>query len=92
MKEESHDIIRVISPPHCARGSTRCQKCKEALEVRKICLLRVYGESLAARPVIEVNIEGNPVFLAFDVMRYFETKEEALEYAKENSVSDIVFD
>ncbi len=91
LKEESQDIIRVISPPHCARGSTRCQKCKDALEITKICLLRVYSESLSARPVIEVDINDEPVFLAFDVIKYFETQEEAQTYAEQNAISDIDF-
>lgn len=92
MKEGFRDIIRVISPPHCARGSTRCQQCKEALNEREICLLRLYSESLAARPVIEIVVDSERVFLAFDVIRRFETQKEALTYAEQKSISDIDFD
>ena len=90
MNDSIEDIIRVISPPHCARGPTRCELCKEALKNSKICLLRLYSNgSEVSRPVIEVVREGERMFLPFDVMKYFESKEDALEYAKKHSISDV---
>ena len=90
MNDGIEDIIRVISPPHCARGPTRCEQCEEALKNSKICLLRLYSNgSEVSRPVIEVVREGERMFLPFDVMIYFESKEDALEYAKKHSISDV---
>ena len=90
MKNEIEDIIRVISPPHCARGPTRCEQCKEALKNSKICLLRLYSNgSEVSRPVMEVTREGERMFFPFDVMKYFESKDDALEYAKKHSISDV---
>lgn len=86
------NIIRVLSPPHCARGPSRCEKCKEATETKKICLLRIFFDGgMITRPMIEIERNGKRSLLEFDVLRYFQGKDEALEYAKSQNISDIDF-
>ncbi len=88
----SIDIIRVISPPHCARGPTRCAKCREAQEQVKICHIRLYLESgLMARPVMKYEIDGETSFFEFDVLQTFANREEAEAYANETGIKDMDF-
>ena len=83
----SEEIIRIISPPHCARGPRGCDKCREAAEVQHICLLRVFldhGE--IARPMIQLVRDGESRLYEYDVLKYFESETEAVEYAEENGI------
>ncbi len=89
-KRPSKEIIRQLSPPHCARGPTRCDKCREAAERKEICLLRVYFDhGIAARPMIELEIDGETSFYEYDVLRVFSNENEALDHAKKNLIDDI---
>lgn len=45
-----------------------------------------------ARPVIEVNIGGQKRFLEYDAYKSFDTEAEVLEFAKLNSITDIVLE
>jgi hypothetical protein len=86
----SEDIIRRISPPHCARGPSRCEKCKEAAQTKMLCLLRVYlAPSQIARPVIYLKKDGMDSYFAFDVMKRFEDENQAIEYAKQHGIVDV---
>lgn len=88
----SEEIIRVISPPHCARGPKRCEKCAEAAKSRKICLLRVFFDHGGiARPVIEIERDDKRVLCEFDVLRRFQSEAEAIQYAEANNISDVEF-
>ena len=42
----------------------------------------------AARPMLEVEVDGRRRLAEFDVVRFFEDREEAEDYARENGVSD----
>ena len=76
-------IIRRMSIPHCARGPTRCEKYKEAAEIKKICLLQIYYEpGNIARPVIEIMKDGEPQYCEFDVEKIFEDENEAKDMPK----------
>lgn len=57
----------------------------------KISLLKVYFKvkEEAARPVIEYYIDGIKTYLVFDVVRTFDSEEEAVTYAKENNITDV---
>ncbi|MFW9919766.1 MAG: hypothetical protein ACFFED_09220 [Candidatus Thorarchaeota archaeon] len=83
-------IIRIMSPPHCARGPSRCPACKEASKVRRICLLRIFFDSgEIARPMIEIERDEKWSIHEYDVLRDFESEEDALRYAMENNLEDI---
>ena len=87
----SEEIIRVMSPPHCARGPKGCEKCREADKTKKICLLRIFFDhGYMTRPMIEVARDGERILLEYDVLRIFENRDEALEYAKKNNLTDII--
>ncbi len=83
-------IIRRLSPPHCARGPKYCSKCREAAKSERICLLRIFHDAgEIARPVIELDRNGQRSFHEYDVLRDFENKATALEFAKSNNITDI---
>jgi len=42
---------------------------------------------LIARPMIELEFEGEKIFLPYDVLAYFDTFEEAKAYAKKKNYS-----
>jgi hypothetical protein len=87
----SEEIIRVMSPSHCARGPKGCEECKEAAKTKKICLLRVFFDhGYMARPMIELERKGERILLEYDVLRVFQNIDEALEYAKKNNLTDII--
>jgi hypothetical protein len=59
----------------------------------KYWVLQVYNyHGGIARPVIEVNIGGEKRFLEYDAYKSFDTEAEALEFAKLNSITDIVLE
>lgn len=84
------EIIRILSPPHCARGPKGCDKCREAAKTKKISLLRIFFDSgMMARPMIEVERDGRRSMHEYDVIRYFGSVEEARQYAESNNISDV---
>ncbi|MHA1961278.1 MAG: hypothetical protein ACW99U_13730 [Candidatus Thorarchaeota archaeon] len=87
----SEEIIRRMTVPHCARGPSRCEKCKEAAQIERICLVRVFFDHGGiARPMMEIEREGAKLLLEFDVVRVFEDENEARDYATTNNISDSV--
>jgi hypothetical protein len=78
-------IIQKIALAHCARGIRTCPKCREVY-TRKYCLLDICVEGNAARPVIEVEINGEKVWREFDIIKIFETCDEAIAYAEVHRV------
>jgi hypothetical protein len=84
------EIIRVMSPPHCARGPHGCEECAEAAKIKIICLVRVYFDpGLFARPLMELSRDGDTSYYEFDVVRRFESKSEAIKYALDNGIEDM---
>ena len=77
-------IIKRMRLTHCKRGPSVCEKCRE-MDVEKICLLDIAPPHIGEiqRRVIEVELEGETVWREFDIIRTFETEEEAREYAKQ---------
>ncbi|MCK5046402.1 MAG: hypothetical protein KAS22_07470 [Candidatus Heimdallarchaeota archaeon] len=73
---------------HCAKGPNRCKTCKEYAKERKVALLDTSPDDpgLIARPMIEIEFEGEKIFVPFDVLAYFDTFEEAKEYAAKNNI------
>lgn len=85
--EEKNYIIRKMALPHCARGSRGCAKCAEAAKKVRIYLLEVYFDpGTITRPVIDVNVRGERIWLVYDVIKEFETEEQAEEYAEKNGL------
>ena len=86
------EVIKKMPSLHCARGPKRCEKCKELLEEGdKYALIRVYirpGD--IARPMTEIYMGGERVFKEYDVMLWFESKEEARDYAIKNGLGLLI--
>jgi len=83
-------MIKKMTIPHCARGPTGCDKCKEAAKEEKICLLRIYFKAgNVARPMTEIVVNGEKILAEYDVMKIFNDEVEAKEYAKKNSINII---
>jgi hypothetical protein len=61
------------------------------MDEERLCLLDVFppGEGLMQRRLIEVEVEGEPVWHAYEVVRVFADEEEAQAYAGENGVTDV---
>ncbi len=81
-------ILKKMARLHCARGSKRCKICKEYSKEKKWALLDIAPSKnpTAARPMIEIEIDGKMVFLTYDVLKYFDKKIEAIEYVKEKNL------
>ena len=86
----SHHIIRRIRLGHCARGPKWCEKCRE-MDREAPCLLDVdppnYG--MVARRMIELEFEGESFWREFDVVRTFESEQEARAYAEAHGIQDV---
>ena len=88
----SRYIIRKIRLAHCKKGPSICDKCRE-MDAEKICLLDICPPRVGEiqRRVIQVNIEGEQVWRGFDIVRAFDSEEEAREYADKNAIEDVKF-
>ena len=77
-----------MTPSHCQRGSRGCEICKKlAQEGEKYCLIEIVGRNgMIARPMIEVEIDGEKVFCEFDLLKIFIDQKEAKEYALKNGI------
>ena len=83
-------IIRKIRLAHCKRGPETCEKCRE-MDQGKICLLDISPPQIGEiqRRVIQVGSGNEQVWREFDVIRAFESREEALCYADEHAIDDV---
>ena len=77
-----------MTPFHCQRGSRSCEICnKLAQEGEKYCLIEIIGRNgMIARPMIELEIEGERVYYEFDLLKIFIDQKEAKEYALKNEI------
>jgi hypothetical protein len=80
-----YSVIQKITLAHCARGIRTCPKCREVY-TRKYCLLDICPAGNAARPVIEVEIDGEKVWREFDIIKIFETCDKAIAYARAHKI------
>jgi hypothetical protein len=78
-------VIRLIRQAHCARGATRCPRCREAEALPpRPCLLDTQPpRPEQARPTIEV-APGH--FRAYDVVQVFATVDAAAAHAREHGL------
>jgi hypothetical protein len=89
-KRMSCTIIRRIRLAHCKRGPAVCEKCRE-MDVERICLLDICppDQGLMQRRVIEVEVDGEVTWREFDVIRAFDSEEEARAYAETEGIKDV---
>ena len=87
-------LIKKMTKMHCGRGPKRCKICEEYAKEMKFALLDIAPEvhPEAARPMIEIEVEGEKVFQVYDVVAYFNSLEEAESYANQKMISyEILF-
>lgn len=93
VREDEELAVRLLRRIHCARGSARCEKCKEAAsEPPSPVLLDVAPDGDAARPTIALERGGKTVHAAFDVLRRFASLEEARAFAARHGLTDVKLD
>lgn len=89
----SRYAIRRLRTVHCKRGPATCAICRE-MNREAICLLDIDvphpGEM--QRRVLQVLVEGEPVWREYDVVREFENEQQARAYATENGIVDVRFE
>jgi len=86
----SRYIIKKLRLAHCKRGPSTCEKCRE-MDIERICLLDVCPPDVGKvqRRVIQVDVGDEKIWREFDIVRTFEGKEEAIEYADKNGIKDV---
>ncbi len=83
-------IIRKMRLTHCKRGPLVCAKCRE-MNVEKICLLDIVppDEGLVQRRVIQVEENGEKVWREFEIVRTFDSHDQAREYARDHGITQV---
>ncbi len=78
---------------HCARGSG-CKKCDAlAAQGPKYTLIELIGRGgMIARPMMEIEFEGDKTWMEFDILETFENKDDAEAYSNENGIEIIIDD
>lgn len=86
--EEFVEIIKWMPIIHCARGASRCDKCKKAIqEGLKISLVKVYLKpGYIARPMTDIDINGKKSICEYDIVTRFKDEKEAKDYARKHNV------
>ena len=86
----SRYVIRKVRPAHCKRGPDRCEECR-TLDAERVCLLDVCPprEGEIQRRVIKLIRDGVEAWREFDIVRVFESPEDARHFALENGVEDV---
>ena len=86
----SRYVIRKVRLAHCKKGPDRCEECR-TLDAERICLLDVspprQGE--IQRRVIQLVRDGVETWCEFDVVRAFESPDDARRFAVEHGVEDV---
>ncbi len=85
-------VIRAQKPLHCARGASRCEKCKEAeRQPARPKLLDICpdGDDVA-RPAVVLLRDGKESLRVYDVLQTFESAEAAEEFAKQHGIADVI--
>lgn len=84
--EQPRYIIRKLRLAHCKRGPERCEKCRE-MDAERLCLLDICPPDVGMlqRRVIQVGDEWRE----FDVVKVFESVDEAQGYAAAHQITDI---
>ena len=87
-------VLKKMSRIHCARGPKNCKICKEYAEDKRWALLLVNPDEnpMATRPMIELEVEGEMVFLPFDVLSYWDDIISALDFVEAKGLKVHVID
>ena len=90
----THYVLKKMARIHCARGPKGCDICKEYASDLKWALLIINPDDnpMAARPVIELDVEGEMVFMPFDVLAYYDDIKDAMEYVTEKKLKIEIID
>jgi hypothetical protein len=84
------DLLKIyyLRGSHCARGSSRCPRCKEAEKNGSYALLGQDSNEIdACRQITSFTTEdGKKVHSPFKVVKKFESKEEAVSYGQTNNI------
>jgi hypothetical protein len=85
-----YHVIRTVRIAHCKRGPSRCDQCRE-MDAGRICLLEVCppGEGEMQRRVLSFEENGVQVWREFDIVKIFESTEEAQTYAQQHGIDDV---
>jgi hypothetical protein len=87
-------VLKKMARIHCARGPKRCEICREYASDLKWALLEINPDDnpMAARPVIEIDIDGEMVFMPFDVVAYFDDIKPAMEHVEKHKLKVDIID
>mmetsp|Transcript_474 Transcript_474/g.569 ORF Transcript_474/g.569 Transcript_474/m.569 type:complete len:87 (+) Transcript_474:251-511(+) len=80
-------LIKLISAIHCARGPTGCKKCEQARLDRRWRLLWLHEVPTGATMPI---MKYKDHWYEYTIEKTFDSKEEALHYAMENVVTELL--
>lgn len=86
---ETCRIIKKTAIIHCQRGVERCQKCRE-MYAEKYCLLDLCPKNAAARRVTEIVTGGKKEWREFDIIRQFDSYEDAAAYGKKEGITVMI--
>jgi hypothetical protein len=70
---------------HCARGERACEKCRRTQNCWMLIELNPSGEY--ARPMVPVEIGGQPILTTYDQKKLFKSEAEARAYASEHEIT-----
>ena len=83
-------VIRKIRVAHCKKGPALCEDCRQR-NVQRICLLDTCpprpGE--VQRRLIQVERGGERIWREYEIVRSFDSEEQAELYAKDNVIEDV---
>ena len=89
--EDAIYVIREMKMMHCAKGPERCEKCRDMAKNSNFSLIKLLpGHSMVARPVLEVEINGEKQYFEYDIVQIFDNKGAAEEYSKEHHIPIII--
>ena len=87
-KDSSCFVIRKINYPILKRVPPK-QKQEKRIALLDVC---PSNPTTIARPMIEIERNGEKQNRVFDVAKVFKNKAEARKYAKENNITDVKFE
>ncbi|EKD81292.1 MAG: hypothetical protein ACD_39C01871G0002 [uncultured bacterium] len=85
-------LVKKLQVPHCKRGPERCEICRKTCEPRW-CLLDIDppDKEMVQRPVLDLTIDGERHFLVYDVIKSFDSEEDARKFLSENDYPGLIW-
>ena len=83
-------VIRRMRLAHCKLGPSRCEKCR-AMDTERICLLDVRPPNAGKlqRRIIELKVDDETVWREYDIVKTFDSEQDAMTYAAANAIEDV---